>query len=56
MNVAWGIGSAVGPAAGGFVFDVSKSYFMAFLAGALTMLIVALLVSLTRREIKRNVR
>jgi MFS family permease len=56
LNVAWGIGSAIGPAAGGFIFDVSESYFVAFLAGALAMLIVALLVPLTRRETKRNVR
>ena len=54
LNVAWGIGAAIGPATGGFMFDVSESYFVAFLAGALAMLIVALLVALTRREIKRN--
>jgi MFS family permease len=50
LNVTWGIGAAIGPATGGFVFDVSESYFVAFLAGALAMLIVALLVSLTKRE------
>ena len=55
LNVAWGIGSAIGPAVGGFVFDASKSYSMAFLAGALAMLIAALLVALIRKETKRNV-
>ena len=56
LNVAWGIGSAIGPAAGGFVFDIRESYFVAFLAGALAMLLVAMLVALTRREGKGNVR
>ena len=55
LNVAWGIGAAIGPAVGGFVFDASKSYSMAFLAGALAMLIAALLVALIRKETKRNV-
>jgi len=49
LNVAFGIGSAIGPAVGGFVFDVSKSYSMAFLAGALAMLIVALLLVLIKK-------
>ena len=55
LNAAWGVGSAIGPAVGGFVFDASKSYSMAFWAGALAMLIVALLVALIRKETKRNV-
>ena len=55
LNVAWGIGAAIGPAVGGFVFDASKSYSMAFLAGALAMLIAALLVTLIKKETKRNV-
>lgn len=55
LSAAWGIGSAIGPAVGGFVFDVSKSYSMAFLAGALAMLIVALLIALIKKETKRNV-
>jgi MFS family permease len=50
LNVAFGIGAAIGPAVGGFVFDASKNYSMAFLAGALAMLIVALLIVLIRRE------
>ena len=50
LNVAWGIGGAIGPAVGGLIFDVNKSYSIAFLAGALAMLAVALLIALIRRE------
>ncbi|GAI54043.1 unnamed protein product [marine sediment metagenome] len=51
----WGIGAAIGPAVGGLIFDVSNSYVMAFLIGALAMLVTALLVALTRREIGGNI-
>ena len=50
LNVAFGIGAAIGPAVGGFVFDASKSYSTAFLAGALAMLITALLIVLIKQE------
>jgi len=50
LNVAFGIGSAIGPAVGGFVFDAGKSYSTAFLAGALAMLITALLIVLIKQE------
>jgi len=50
LNIGWGVGAAVGPAVGGLIFDVSKSYFVAFLTGALAMLALALLVALIRRE------
>lgn len=46
LNLAWGIGAAVGPTVGGFIFDLSSSYFVAFLTGALAMLALALLVAL----------
>ena len=46
----WGMGAAIGPAAGGLIYDVSQSYFVAFLMGALFMLAAALLVSFIRRE------
>ncbi len=55
LNVAWGIGSAIGPAMGGLVFDVNNNYTIAFLAGALAMLTAALLIALLRRETKGNV-
>ena len=50
LGVGWGIGAAIGPAVGGLIFDVSKSYFMAFLIGALIMLVATLFVALTKRE------
>lgn len=50
LQVNWGVGMIIGPAIGGFIFDVNSSYFIALLAGALAMLLVALLVALTRRE------
>jgi len=52
LNVAFGIGAAIGPAVGGFVFDNSQSYSMAFLSGALAMLIVALLVFIIEKKTK----
>jgi len=54
LNVAWSVGAAMGPAIGGLVFDVSNSYSVAFAAGALAMLTVALLIALTRREKRRE--
>jgi len=54
LNVAFGIGAAIGPAVGGLVFDASESYSTAFLVGALAMLITALLIVLIRRESTKN--
>ncbi len=55
LNVAFGIGAAGGPFAGGLIFDVSGSYSTAFLAGALAMLTVALFTALLKQETIRNV-
>ena len=52
LNATWGLGSAIGPYVGGLVFDVNGSYFWAFLAGAVAMLMVALLVALIGRGTK----
>lgn len=54
LGVGWGIGAAIGPAIGGLIFDVSGSYSMAFLIGALVMSAVALLVAPIRRETDSN--
>ena len=54
LNIAWGIGSAVGPVVGGLVFDASSDYSLAFIAGAAAMLIVSVLVALIKRETNRN--
>jgi len=55
LAIGWGIGAAVGPIVGGLIFDITKSYFMAFLIGALVMLVTSLSVALIRREIGRNI-
>ncbi len=44
LEISWGIGAAIGPAIGGLIFDVSNSYFMAFLIGAVVMLVTPLFV------------
>ncbi len=54
LEVGFGVGAAIGPAIGGYIFDVSRSYFLAFLSGAVAMLIVALLIALIKRETNRN--
>lgn len=54
LVVGWALGSAIGPALGGFIFDVSRSYYAAFLLGALAMVLCALFVALTRREERSN--
>lgn len=50
LQVTWGLGMVIGPAIGGLVFDVSNSYFIAFLAGTIAMFAVALFIALSRRE------
>lgn len=49
MSAGWGLGAALGPALGGFIFDVSGHYFAAFAAAATATLISALLVALIRK-------
>ncbi len=55
LVVGYGIGAAIGPAVAGLIFDASNSYFMAFLIGALAMLITVLLLALIRQEMNRNI-
>ena len=50
MDAGFSVGAAIGPIIGGHIFDVSQSYFMAFLCGAVVMLMATLLVTLIRRE------
>lgn len=50
LEVGFGIGSAIGPAVGGYIFDVNGSYTMAFLSWAVAMLTTALITVLVRRE------
>ncbi|MEE9399085.1 MAG: MFS transporter [Dehalococcoidales bacterium] len=54
LEISFGIGGAIGSAAGGLIFDVNNSYSLAFILGAIAMGIVTLLVSQIRREKNRN--
>jgi len=45
ITAGWAFGAAVGPAAGGLIFDVSGSYYSAFGAGAAALLISACLLA-----------
>ncbi|MFC1867325.1 MFS transporter [Thermodesulfobacteriota bacterium] len=54
MSAAWALGAAIGPAIGGYIFDVSGRYFTAFGAGAVAILITACLVAFIRSVPKGN--
>lgn len=45
ITAGWAFGAAIGPALGGFIFDVSGSYFGAFGAGAAALFISACLLA-----------
>jgi MFS family permease len=55
LVVGWGIGAAFGPAVGGLIFDVFQNYFMAFMIGALAMMVAASFIALTKKEIGKSV-
>ncbi len=50
LEIGFGIGAAIGPAIGGLIFDVSNSYSVAFLMGAVAMVLATLLIALIRKE------
>ena len=52
MTAGWALGAAVGPAMGGYIFDMSGNYFAAFSAAAGFTLITALFVALIRKTPK----
>jgi len=54
LEIGFGVGAAIGPVMGGLIFDARDSYSLAFLLGAVAMLVVTLLISLIRRETNRN--
>ena len=51
MNIGFSTGAAIGPFIGGYIFDVSHSYLIAFLVGALLMLVTAISAAVTRKEL-----
>ena len=52
MTAGWALGAAVGPAMGGYIFDMSDSYFAAFATAAAATFISALFVALIRKTPK----
>ena len=55
LEIGFSIGAAVGPFLGGFIFDVSGSYKIAFLIITGTILTRVLLVALIKQEPKHAV-
>lgn len=53
LEIGWGIGAAMGPIIGGFIFDVTGSYVLAFSIAALSMVIVSGLLYYVRPEVGR---
>ena len=49
LSGAWALGAAIGPAIGGYIFDLSGHYFMAFGAGAAALFMTAGLIAPIRR-------
>jgi len=53
LEIGWGIGAALGPIIGGYIFDVTGSYILAFGIAALSMCIAAVLLYRIRPEVGR---
>ena len=51
LEMGFSIGAAIGPALGGFVFDITNSYVLAFTSGSILMLFAGILIVLITREI-----
>ena len=56
LDIGGGIGAAIGPVIGGFIFDVNGSYFVAFLIGAVTLVVMTLLIAQIRRETSSGIK
>ncbi|MFC1971755.1 MFS transporter [Chloroflexota bacterium] len=55
LNLVFTIGAAIGPFIGGLVYDVNNNYNIAFLIGAISSVMAALLISLIKVETQRDV-
>jgi MFS family permease len=51
LDIGWGIGAALGPAAGGLIFDITNSYVISFLIAALIMFLAALFLDQIRQTV-----
>jgi len=54
LDAGFCAGAALGPYVGGLIFDVSRSYSLAFSLGAAAMVLATLLIALVRRETDRS--
>jgi len=54
LDIGFSIGAAAGPLIGGLIFDISNDYTSAFSIAALGILLAALLIGLTTREVKSS--
>ena len=54
LIIGWGLGAAIGPAVGGIIFDATKTYFMAFMIGALAMMTATSCVATIRSHINNT--
>jgi MFS family permease len=50
LNIGWGLGSAIGPAIGGLIFDIRGSYSLAFLIGTVAMLLGTVSIALIKKS------
>ena len=53
MGSSWFIGAAIGPLIGGIIFDTYCSYFIAFLVGALCMILMVIFLALLFNQRKQ---
>ena len=44
LEIGWGLGAGIGPLIGGFIYDTSSSYSLAFILGACSMSAITILV------------
>jgi MFS family permease len=49
LDVGYGIGAAIGPVVAGLIFDISESYYVAFLFGIGALLVATILIALVKR-------
>ena len=54
LDVAFSIGSAIGPFVGGLVYDTYSSYTIAFLLAAASNVLVIILLTIIKREPKQE--
>lgn len=54
LDVGFALGSALGPAIGGYAFDVTGSYSAAFIISAVLMVLTAILIVLIKKEVNTS--